>query len=69
LEYYFNKKFGDIDINDLNRINLYQAWVVLRTTLLLFYAKSASHPLGELIEEIDRYLSLAESSQRKINLY
>lgn len=69
LEYYFNKKFEDIDINDLNRINLYQAWVVLRTTLLLFYAKSASHPLGELIEEIDRYLSLAESSQRKINLY
>ncbi len=69
LEYYFSKKFEDIDINDLNRINLYQAWVVLRTTLLLFYAKSASHPLGDLIDEIDRYLSLAEKSERKINLY
>lgn len=69
LEYYFSKKFEDIDINDLKRINLYQAWVVLRTTLLLFYAKSASHPLGELIDEIDRYLTLAEEGQRKINLY
>lgn len=69
LEYYFSKTFADIEINDLKRINLYQAWVVLRTTLLLFYAKSASHPLGELIDEIDRYLTLAEEGQRIVNLY
>lgn len=69
LEKYFDEKFENIDIKFLNRINFFQAWVVMRTTLLLFYAKSAKHPLGELIVEIDRYLGLAESGERKINLY
>ena len=69
LEKYFGEKFANIDIKYINRINFFQAWVVMRTTLLLFYAKSAKHPLGELIGEIDRYLTLAENSERKINLY
>jgi hypothetical protein len=41
----------------------------MRTILLLFYAKSARHPLDELVGEIEQYLSLAENSERKINLY
>lgn len=69
LENYFLEKFENIDIQYINRINFFQAWVVMRTTILLFYAKSAKHPLGELILEIERYLSLAENSERKINLY
>ncbi len=69
LESYFLEKFENIDIQYINRINFFQAWVVMRTTVLLFYAKSAKHPLGELIAEIERYLSLAENSERKINLY
>jgi aminoglycoside phosphotransferase (APT) family kinase protein len=69
LENYFLEKFENIDIQYINRINFFQAWVVMRTTILLFYAKSAKHPLGELISEIERYLSLAENSERKINLY
>ncbi len=69
LENYFSTSFQDIDINYINRLNFFQAWVVIRTTLLLFYAKSARHPLDKLVEETGRYLDLAENSQRQINLY
>ena len=69
VEKYFDEKFENIGIKYLSRINFFQAWVVMRTTLLLFYAKSANHPLGGLIAEIDHYLQLAENGDRKINLY
>lgn len=69
LEDYFLEKFENIDIQYINRINFFQAWVVMRTILMLFYAKSAKHPLNDLVGEIEQYLRLAEDNERKINLY
>ncbi len=69
LGYYFSKDFNQLNVDDLSRVNIYQAWVALRTTLLLFYAKSAKSSLAELISEIEQYLLLAEEKKHQVNLY
>lgn len=69
LGYYFDKDFTKLNADDLSRVNVYQAWVALRTTLLLFYAKSAKSSLAELITEIEQYLLLAEDKKLQVNLY
>ena len=68
IEAYFNKKFDKIDIEYVNRINLYQSWTALRSATFLFYMKDTEHPIIDLLHDSEKYLELAKNSQRKINL-
>ncbi len=68
IETYFNKGLNDIDIEYINRINLYQAWTALRTTLFLFYMKGVENPIDDLLEDVRQYLELAKENKRIINL-
>lgn len=65
---YFDQEFEEIPLGFFPRINLYQAWVALRSAALLFYMhKDAS--VKFLLDEVEKYLALVESGERKINLY
>ncbi|MFA5127050.1 MAG: aminoglycoside phosphotransferase family protein [Patescibacteria group bacterium] len=67
VEAYFSENFEDIDQVFINRINLYQAWTALRTSVFLFYARSAR--LNELLIEIEQYLQAIRTNKLIINLY
>ncbi len=66
---YFDKAFAKIDINYLNRINLYQSWTALRTAVFLFYMKDVENPVDDLIADSINYLDCALKNKRKINLH
>lgn len=65
---YFEQKFEEIPLEFFPRINLYQAWVALRTAAFLFYMHK-DDSVKFLLDEVEQYLDLAESGERKINLY
>lgn len=65
---YFGQKFADIPLEFFPRINLYQAWVALRTAAFLFYMHK-DDSVKFLLDEVEKYLSLVERAERKINLY
>lgn len=68
VEAYFNKQFKDIDIEYINRINLYQSWTAMRTSTFLFYMKDVTNPIDDLLEDGVQYLDLAKQGQRNINV-
>ena len=68
VEAYFSKDFKDIDIEYINRINLYQSWTAMRTTTFLFYMKDVVNPIDDLLEDSIQYLELAKNNQRSINV-
>jgi thiamine kinase-like enzyme len=65
---YFDQKFEEIPLEFFPRINLYQAWVALRTATFLFYMNK-DDSVKFLLDEVDKYLALVKSGERKINLY
>ncbi len=65
---YFGQKIQDIPAEFFPRINLYQAWVALRTAAFLFYMHK-DDSVNLLLDEVEKYLVLVESGERKINLY
>ncbi len=65
---YFGKKIEDIPSEFFPRINLYQAWVALRTAVFLFYMHK-DDSVKFLLDEVEKYLALVEAKERKINLY
>lgn len=69
VESYFDKKFKDIDIEYINRINLYQAWTALRSAIFLFYMKDVENPVDDLLKDSLNYLTAAHKNQPKINLH
>lgn len=69
LEQYFGKDFDKIDIDYINRINLYQSWTALRSAILIFYQQNEDNPIDGVLEECDQYLQLAANSIHKINLH
>lgn len=69
VESYFKKNFDQVDIEFINRINLYQSWTALRTAVFLFYMKDVENPIDDLLEDSINYLKLSKESSRKINLY
>jgi len=68
VEAYFGKKFKNIDIEYINRINLYQSWTAMRSAIFLFYMKDVENPIDDLLEDSIKYLELAKNSKREINL-
>lgn len=68
VEAYFNRELKDIDIEYINRINLYQSWTAMRTSTFLFYMKDIINPIDDLLEDGVKYLNLAKKSQRSINV-
>ncbi|PWB38831.1 MAG: hypothetical protein C3F02_01950 [Parcubacteria group bacterium] len=69
VESYFGQNLEQIDINYINRINLYQSWTSLRTATFLFYMKDVQNPIIDLLDDGEKYLALALDSNRKINLF
>lgn len=65
---YFGQKFEEIPLEFFPRINLYQAWVALRTAAFLFYMNQGAS-VRLLLDEVEQYLALVEKLERKINLY
>lgn len=68
VEIYFGKKFKDINIKYINRINLYQAWTAMRSVVFLFYMKDVFNPIEDLLEDSVQYFELAKNNQRSINV-
>lgn len=68
VETYFGKKIEEIETEFFPRINLYQAWVALRTAVFLFYMHK-DDSVKFLLDEVEKYLRLVEAKERKINLY
>jgi hypothetical protein len=68
VETYFSKKFSDIDIEYINRINLYQSWTAMRSAIFLFYMKDVVNPIDDLLEDSIQYLELAKNNERSINV-
>lgn len=68
IEAYFGKKFEEIDIEFINRINIYQSWTAMRTVVFLFYMKDIDNPIDDLLADAINYLSLAKDSKHRINL-
>ncbi|RJR08766.1 hypothetical protein C4588_05505 [Candidatus Parcubacteria bacterium] len=68
VETYFDKKFEDIDLEYINRINIYQAWTAMRTAVFLFYMKDVVNPIDDLLKDAIEYLKLAKNNQRSINV-
>ena len=64
---YFGQKLENIPPEFFPRINLYQAWVALRTAAFLFYMHK-NDSVNFLIDEVEKYLVLVESGERKINV-
>lgn len=69
LEAYFGKKIDKINVDYINRINLYQSWTALRTTVFVFYMHNEESDILDLLEEAKNYLDLAVDSKREINLH
>ncbi|MBU1202578.1 aminoglycoside phosphotransferase family protein [Patescibacteria group bacterium] len=69
VESYFEQDFEQIDIQFINRINLYQSWTALRTAVFLFYMKDIENPIDDLLEDSINHLKLARENNRNINLY
>lgn len=69
VETYFGQSLNDIDIDYINRINLYQSWTALRSSTFLFYMKDVQNEIGDLLADCRMYLNLAQDSQRTINLF
>lgn len=68
VESYFGKKFNKIEIEYINRINIYQSWTALRTAVFLLYMKDVENPIDDLLADAVNYLELAQESKHKINL-
>ena len=68
VEIYFGQKFEEIDIEYINRINLYQSWTAMRTAVFLFYMKNVFNPIDDLLLDSIKYLDMAKNSQRAINI-
>lgn len=68
VETYFAKDLKDIDIEYINRINLYQSWAAMRTTVFLFYMKDVFNPIEDLLEDSVQYLELAKNNKRSLNV-
>ena len=68
VEIYFAKDFKDIDIEYINRINLYQSWTAMRSAVFLFYMKDVDNPIDDLLEDSVRYLALAKHNKRSIDV-
>lgn len=69
LEAYFGKKIVDIDVDYINRINLYQSWTALRTTVFVFYMHNEESSILDLLEEAKKYLELAKQNKKEVNLH
>lgn len=68
IEAYFDMPFKKIDIDYINRINLYQSWTAMRSSTFLFYMKDVTNPIDDLLEDAVQYLDLAKKSKRDINV-
>jgi len=68
VEIYFKQNFKDINIEYINRINLYQSWTAMRSAVFLFYMKDVINPIDDLLEDAIQYLDLAKKNQRSINV-
>ena len=68
VESYFSKKLKNIDIEYINRINLYQSWTAMRSAIFLFYMKDVVNPIDDLLEDSVQYLELAKNNKRDINV-
>jgi len=66
---YFNEEIKNINIKYINRINLYQSWTALRTSVFLFYMKDVNNPVFNLLKDSNKYLQLAENNKKEINIY
>ena len=66
---YFKKPFKNIDIEDISRINLYQAWTALRSAIFLFYMKDIENPIDDLLKDCQGYLGAVKEENRIINLH
>lgn len=69
IEAYFGKKFQDVEVDYIDRINLYQSWAALRTAVFLFYMKDVENPVDDLLADSREYIRLLEHDKKKINLY
>jgi len=69
IKIYFNKEIKNINIKYINRINLYQSWTALRTSVFLFYMKDVNNPVFNLLKDSNKYLQLAENNKKEINIY
>jgi len=69
LEAYFGKKIEEIDVDYINRINLYQSWTALRTTVFVFYMHSEESSILDLLEDAKEYLGLATKNIKEVNLH
>lgn len=65
---YFGQKFENIPLEFFPRINLYQAWVALRTAAFLFYMHK-NDSVRFLLDEVEGYLNLLALEKREINLH
>ncbi|RJQ34448.1 aminoglycoside phosphotransferase family protein [Candidatus Parcubacteria bacterium] len=68
VEAYFGKKFEKIEIDFINRINIYQSWAAMRSVVFIFYKKDVENPVDGLLRDAIGYLSLAQEGKHKINL-
>ncbi len=69
LEAYFGKKMEDIEVDYINRINLYQSWTALRTTVFVFYMHDEDDDILDLLEEAKSYLEMAINNEKEVNLH
>lgn len=69
VEDYFGQSFAELDQDHISRINLYQSWTALRSSTFLFYMKDIEKSVLNLLEDCRRYLELAQSGEKQINLF
>ncbi|MFA6307509.1 MAG: phosphotransferase [Patescibacteria group bacterium] len=68
VEIYFKQDLEDINIEYINRINIYQSWTAMRSAVFLFYMKDVVNPIDDLLQDAIEYLNLAKNSKRSINV-
>ncbi len=66
---YFGQAFPEIGQDYISRINLYQSWTALRSATFLFYMKDVDKSVINLLEDCRRYLALAQSGEKNVNLF